>query len=233
MSLAADRPSPSFWEWDPPPQKDRTPPPTGRRGFSQIRFPRWAWLQILVGIGMFTGANRAFDPVPYDFESPLRMCDPNKRSFYPACFHLARFHFGTGFLSHSHLEFPLLVLKGIYHYWTYLFISSRGLNQMEVHPVPFGYILSHRQVQLLSNAACAQSYAAANETVTAAMVCASGSSQLGITDTCQGAPWVALARPLGLKICLLNKKAYPCWFLKGIDFRYVPLFLEQLDLQSL
>jgi len=47
-------------------------------------------------------------------------------------------------------------------------------------------VLQQAQVQLLSNAACAQSYAAANETVTAAMVCASGSSQLGITDTCQG-----------------------------------------------
>ena len=27
--------------------------------------------------------------------------------------------------------FPLLVLKGIYHYWTYFFIFPRGVNQME------------------------------------------------------------------------------------------------------
>ena len=29
------------------------------------------------------------------------------------------------------LLFSLLALKGIYHYWTYFIIFSRGLNQME------------------------------------------------------------------------------------------------------
>ena len=48
-----------------------------------------------------------------------------------------------GYGVHFHLVknmfpyFPLLVLKGIYHYWKY-FSSSRGLEQMEVH----GYVRS-------------------------------------------------------------------------------------------
>ena len=32
---------------------------------------------------------------------------------------------------------PLLVLKGIYHYWTYLPIFSSGLKQMDVWDAPF------------------------------------------------------------------------------------------------
>ena len=28
-------------------------------------------------------------------------------------------------------DFPLLVLKGIYHYWTYFHVFPRGLNLME------------------------------------------------------------------------------------------------------
>ena len=31
----------------------------------------------------------------------------------------------------EYVVFPLLVFKGIYHYWTYLLIFSRGLKQME------------------------------------------------------------------------------------------------------
>ena len=42
--------------------------------------------------------------------------------------------------------FPLLVLKGTYHNWTYLLILSRGLNQMEVTRAQFPHFLPLSQV---------------------------------------------------------------------------------------
>ncbi|CAJ1455472.1 unnamed protein product [Effrenium voratum] len=46
--------------------------------------------------------------------------------------------------------------------------------------------LQEAMVKLLDNKACKEAYAKSNDTVTDAMICASGVSDLGITDSCQG-----------------------------------------------
>ena len=43
-----------------------------------------------------------------------------------------------------------------------------------------------RQVQVVEDQKCIEVYGESNETVTAAMMCATGSTDSGITDTCQG-----------------------------------------------
>ena len=45
---------------------------------------------------------------------------------------------------------------------------------------------THSKVNLLDNDQCGRDYAETNESITASMICASGRSGSGITDTCQG-----------------------------------------------
>ena len=61
----------------------------------------------------------------------LQKSTPAEKANKTACVFFA-FH-----LLKDMFDFPLLVFKGIYHYWAYLFIFSRGLTQMEVAGVLF------------------------------------------------------------------------------------------------
>ncbi|CAK8990807.1 Transmembrane protease serine 9 (Polyserase-I) (Polyserine protease 1) (Polyserase-1) [Cleaved into: Serase-1 [Durusdinium trenchii] len=55
-----------------------------------------------------------------------------------------------------------------------------------MHSGPTPEVLQEASVQLVDNNDCERYYAESNETITAAMVCANGISEAGITDTCQG-----------------------------------------------
>lgn len=73
--------------------------------------------------------------------------------------------------------------------WIFIYVVTQGVPILCAGTLSFvaeSNILDF-EVNLLDNSACSRHYAATSENITSAMICASGKSESGITDTCQGA----------------------------------------------